>query len=276
MAGAPLCLASLKAAYNSLDSSCWWVLGHCWYKCLIHIVLTFAMWTCTFPEHWLILRELVLLFLGFPCPIFIQCMVMLGISILSFSVCSDSNTSLASCGFESPSAISMIAALHFLNSLLWFHGFFGLLLGLSLRQLYLQTLGLLAGVLQCHVYWPCSLSWLTSRGCSCVVFPNFCAWHPGPSSPPSFSVSLKIGPLQLSPSVIVFVLEHHLSSGILLWWAAVVSWASFFFIEMAMGTQERAAQFTCPWVCRHWQALIVTVDLLIGSCQQKEIKSRRV
>jgi len=38
---------------------------------------------------------------------------------------------------------------------------------------------------------------------------------------------------------------------------------------MAMGMQERAAQLTCPRVCQHGQALIVTVDLLIGSCDSR-------
>jgi len=37
--------------------------------------------------------------------------------------------------------------------------------------------------------------------------------YPGPSSLPAFSVSLKVGPLQLSPIVIVFALEQRLSSG---------------------------------------------------------------
>ena len=87
------------------------VLGHCWY---MHIVLTFVIWTCIFPEHLWTLHELVSLFLGFHCPILVQCMVMLGISILSFSVHNDSNASLASHGFESPLAIPMIIEFHFL------------------------------------------------------------------------------------------------------------------------------------------------------------------
>ena len=130
------------------------------------------MRTCTFPEHLLILHELVLLFLGFPCPISIQCMVMLGISILSFSVCSDSNTSLASCGFESPSAISMIAALHFLNSLLWFHGFFGLLLTVFQLSLFsIPSVGAVSGRMGvAKVLWSC-----------CVGGQSRCSWGTGAS-----------------------------------------------------------------------------------------------